>query len=106
MTGTFPEFHPLHKFNDFVYLDGGSPAYPVYIFKWNDRDGTIVSILSNSEYFKAVVKPIIFQTELDWSEDPKQNAYIHRTMNSLVEYLDNKVAFKVVKDGTSSEQNR
>lgn len=84
---TFPEFHPLHIFNDFVYMDAGSPRYPVYIFRWDKENGTILGLAEAPGYFKATVKPIIFTDDYNWTENDKKPSYAFDNIDKVVTYF-------------------
>lgn len=87
---TFPEYHPLYLFNDYVYMVSGHAGanHPiVYIFRWNDTDGVVVSINEARDYFKGVVRPIIFTDEYNWREADNKGSYAIDNMDGLVNRL-------------------
>lgn len=87
MAETFPEYHPLHIFNKFIYMVSDSPHHHVYIFRWDKEKGAIVGVSESAEYFKGVIKPIIFTDDYNWVENDALGAYSFKTMEKVVEHL-------------------
>ena len=87
MAEPFPAYHPLHIFNQFIYMVSDSPRHHVYIFRFNEERGAIVGISESNDYFKGVVKPIIFTDDYNWYENDKLGSYSFKSMDKLVDHL-------------------
>lgn len=83
---TFPDYHPLHIFNEFVYLDSSTRTHTVYIFRF-DKKGAIVVINQKDDYFKGTIKPIIFTDDYNWEENNKSYSCAVDSMDKVVDRL-------------------
>lgn len=83
MSETFPEYHPLHIFNDYIYKVSDSSRHHVYIFRFNEGKGAIVGINMSQDYFKGVVRPIIFTDDYNWYEDSSKAAVAVDSMEKV-----------------------
>jgi len=87
MAEPFPEYHPLYKFNPYLYMVSDSPSHHVYIFRFDEERGAIVGVSESTDYFKGVVKSIIFTDDYNWYENDKLGTYSFNTMEKVANYL-------------------
>ena len=87
MAEPFPEYHPLYKFNPYLYMVSDSPNHHVYIFRFNEERGAIVGVSESTDYFKGVVKSIIFTDDYNWYENDKLGTYSFMSMDKVVSHL-------------------
>lgn len=87
MEAPFPEYHPLHIFNPYVYMVSDSPRHHVYIFRWDKERGAIVGLSESVDYFKGVVKPIIFTDDYNWHENSNFGSYSFPTIEKVRDHL-------------------
>lgn len=87
MAKTFPDYHPLHIYNDYIYTVSDSSKHHVYIFRFTKEKGAIVGVNETTEYFKGVVKPIIFTDDYNWDENSKLGSYSFDSMDKVLSYL-------------------
>ena len=88
MADAFPEYNPLHIFNKYIYMVSDSSKHHVYIFRFNEGKGALVGLSESTDYFKGVVKPLIFLDDYNWSEDSKKAAYAFDSMDKVVARLN------------------